>query len=242
MDICKFCQERPANKKNTHYLTDAIIRTCLNEQGANIREKGVMYEISTIKDSIEFRFQRETSQDAITNALGRAPQENEIDKAKSIPFSVDYMFCSECENKFTVLETPFMEKIVPKLHGKDFTNVKEITFEEVIEIRLFFLLQLWRMGICDPTLKVSEDLLMHLRPILIDYESNLEALKSVSLNITYLSTMGGDMEYTHNKVGIISDNFVDAIAMNDFIIQFPADNNKINFVPLFGINDQKCNR
>ena len=41
MSLCKLCSQREADKKNTHYLTDSIIRTCLNKDGSNIREQGL---------------------------------------------------------------------------------------------------------------------------------------------------------------------------------------------------------
>lgn len=239
METCKFCQENAADKKNTHYLTDAVIRTCLNEGGSNTREKGAMFNISTTKDDVEFRFQRSTSKEAIIEALGREPHQAEIDKAMLIPFSVDYVFCSECEARFTVIEKSFLEKIIPELRGKDFTGINEVSFKEVKEIRLFFLLQVWRMGVCDPTLEVSEHFLERLRPILFDPENNLDALKAMPLNVTYLSTIGDEFEYTTNKVGVIEDQQAIGIAMNDFIIQFSIDNHNIPFASLFGINEQK---
>jgi len=237
MEICKFCQENPADKKNTHYLTDAIIRSSLNENGSNVREKGVMFNISTSRNDIEFRFQRATSQKAITEILGREPLESEIENALSVPFSVDYVFCSKCEDRFTAIEKQFLDNIIPKLRGRDFTGISEIVFEEVLEIRAFFLLQVYRMGISDPSLKISHEFLAHLRQVLLDVEHHSPELMAIPLNVTYLSTTGGDVEYTHNKVGIITEDGLDAIAMNDFVIQFPADGQNIPFVSLFGINN-----
>lgn len=49
MAICKFCEHNEATKKNTHYLTDGIIRSCLNIGGTNSREKGMMFDISNKK-------------------------------------------------------------------------------------------------------------------------------------------------------------------------------------------------
>lgn len=236
METCKFCRENPANKKNTHYLTDSIIRIALNEGGSNVREKGAMYNISTIKESIEFRFQRSTSQEAIVSALGREAHEDEIEQAMSIPFSVDNVFCASCEDKFTTIEKRFLEDILPKLRGLDFTGVNEKSFDEVLDVKAFFLLQVWRMAVADPSLKVTGDFLDHLRSILFDPNSNVEAIISLPLNVTFLSTIGDEIEFTTNKVGILTDNGVDAIAMNDFVIQFPADGKEINFANLFGIN------
>ncbi|MBK8657107.1 MAG: hypothetical protein IPN20_25120 [Haliscomenobacter sp.] len=48
--ICALCAKNEANKKNTHYLTDGIIRSCLNEDGSNVREKG----FTTISQMVRF--------------------------------------------------------------------------------------------------------------------------------------------------------------------------------------------
>ena len=90
---CKLCKQKEADKKNTHYLTDSIIRSCLNEDGVNVREKGYMFEVSNSTPFIDFNFQRETSQNSILEALGREPTEEEIENAKQIAYSVDYVFC-----------------------------------------------------------------------------------------------------------------------------------------------------
>jgi hypothetical protein len=45
--ICALCKEREANKKNTHYLTDGVIRSCLNHDGGNERENGLYFDVST---------------------------------------------------------------------------------------------------------------------------------------------------------------------------------------------------
>ena len=50
--------EREANKKNTHYLSDGIIRKCLNIGGTNERERGYYFDISNENPFVEFNFQR----------------------------------------------------------------------------------------------------------------------------------------------------------------------------------------
>ena len=96
---CALCRQREADKKNTHFLTDSIIRTCLNENGENVREKGFYFDVSNDSPFVEFNFQRRTTLEKLKTALGRDPNDGEIKKAKQIPFSVDFVFCSECENK-----------------------------------------------------------------------------------------------------------------------------------------------
>jgi len=59
--ICALCKNREADKKNTHYLTDGIIRSCLNQDGSGDREKGFYFDLSNKSSYVEFNFQRETS-------------------------------------------------------------------------------------------------------------------------------------------------------------------------------------
>lgn len=57
--ICALCKEEKEPKSNTHYLTDSIIRTCLNENGKNTREKGFFFDFSN--PAIHYGFQRNTN-------------------------------------------------------------------------------------------------------------------------------------------------------------------------------------
>jgi len=146
MKRCKLCQEKPADKTNTHYLTDGVIRNCLNEEGSNVREKALTFNISLHKDSIEARFQRNTSQKGVLKTFGREASEEEIRAAKKALFSVDYVFCSECEKKFTAIEAPFLNEVLPGLRGKDFIGQQELILDSEA-VRKFFLLQVYRTAV-----------------------------------------------------------------------------------------------
>ncbi|KQC00393.1 hypothetical protein [Pedobacter sp. Hv1] len=239
MEICKCCGKNPADKKNTHYLTDGIIRSALNEGGLNIRGKGAMYDISSHKNSVEFKFQQKTSQEAIIEGLGHAPGEKEIEEAKKNDFSVDNVFCSSCEKIFTEIETEFIDKILPKLRGKDFTGEREVSFTEYLLIRKFFLLQVLRTSICDQGYKISAVLQDKLREIVLNKNADIAMIKSVPLNVTYLSTLGGNFEYTYNDVGIGSEQGNHVIIFNDFIIQVFEKISEVKYVDFFGVNEKQ---
>ena len=233
---CKLCRENEANKKNTHYLTDAIIRNCLNEDGVNTREKGYMFEVSNSTPFIDFNFQRETSQNSILEALGREPSEEEIANAKQIAYSVDYVFCKSCEDIFTEIEEEFIQNILPRLRGNDLTLAKELLFDERIVIRKFFLLQVWRTAVCDPTFNIQLTLLDKLREIIFDKTISENKVIAIPLSIIYLNTIGDDCEYTKNLVGIgiIEGNYV--IFLNDFVIQVFENEDLIKFIDIYGLN------
>jgi len=86
--------------------------------------------------------------------LGRIPTDEEIEKAKQIPFSVDYVFCSGCEDIFTSIESEFIDNILPRFREFDLNDIEKVEIPERNEIRLFFYLQLWRTHICEQTLKL----------------------------------------------------------------------------------------
>lgn len=239
MELCKCCGNNQADKKNTHYLTDGIIRSCLNEGGTNIRGKGAMYDVSSNKDSIEFKFQQKTSLQAIKEGLGHEPSDDEIDEAMQNEFSVDYIFCTSCENAFTEIETEFIKKILPKLRDEDFTGKTEVTFSENILIRKFFLLQSLRTSLCDPGYSITKPLEEKLKKIILVKAVDPALVISVPLNVTYMNTLGGDFEYTTNTVGIGSENGNHIIMFNDFIIQIFDRQTDVKYVDFFGLNNRE---
>jgi hypothetical protein len=147
--ICKLCNLNEATKKNTHYLTDSIIRSALNIDGSNSRDKGFYFDMSNDKPSVEFNFQRSTPMEKFELETGRQTSDEENEMAKEILFSVDNVFCPDCEKLFGEIETPFIENILPKLRNSNLDGLTELTFEQSKIIRLFFYLQIWRNAICE---------------------------------------------------------------------------------------------
>ncbi len=232
---CALCQEREANKKNTHYLSDGIIRKCLNIGGTNERERGYYFDISNGNPFVEFNFQR-IDEVNLEKGLGRAPTEEELENARQIPFSVDYVFCSVCEKSFTEFESQFSNEIIPKLRNVDLTEISNLTFEETSLIRMFFYIQIWRNSICEEIFKLNPNVQEELRQIILNKQT--EKINHFPLAITYLETLGGDIGFTSNYVGSTSDKNPNIIFMNDFVVQFFEDRNSINFLEFYGLNDE----
>lgn len=251
LPTCALCEKNRANKTNTHYLSDGIIRTTLNEGGSNKREKGAYFDMSDNKIVSAFNFQRGTSLKTIEDELGRPPTEEEIEKAKKVPYSVDHIFCSDCENIFTNIETQFTNEILkefrlPKKNNKEVENkaieeFTEIEFEnsDIKIIRLFFLMQVWRLSVCEELFTISSACKEKLRILILNnFDSNIDELKQFSLAIGYLNTLGGSYEYTRNMVGAKVDLDPKIIFMNDFVIQFSEyDIDDISYFHLYGLND-----
>lgn len=264
MTICALCKNYEANKKNTHYLTDGIIRTCLNADGSNKREKGLYFNIGTETPFIEVKFQR-LSSERLEKAFKRPITDDEIEESKKniAPFSVNDIFCKDCEETiFTPIESEFQEKILPLFRSKDLTKDKIVQIEENRLFRLFFLLQIWRNSICEKTFFLPEKVQEKLRKRIYDHENiDDEDLTEFPLSITYLETIVkpkknnektdsneskvSDIEdeieklnpYTENMVGSVSGANPYIILMNDFIIQL-YDEGNLGYYPLFGINSK----
>ena len=239
MMTCALCKEREANKKNTHYLTDAIIRSCLNLGGDNNREKGFYFDLSNDNAFIEFNFQRGTSVDKLETSLGREVSDEEIEKAKAIPFSVDNVFCSICESKFTEIENIFLKEILPLFRNSDLKGIGRVTLNDIKSVRLFIYLQVWRTAICDDVLIISPETSENLRQLILNFKTvSPDELNHYPLSITYLQTAGDEISFTSNYVGYTNDRLPNLIIMNDFIIQFYENPEGIKFFDFYGLTSE----
>lgn len=222
---CNLCGAIKPLKSNTHYLTDAIIRPCLNSIGAKGREKGLFFDISTNQTFLTPHFQRETNIDKIVEVYGREPNADEIEETRSKrAYSVDNVFCSDCEAKFTSIENVFLRNIEKFKTGK---------FSDSKIIRRFFYLQLWRTAICDENFIIPENTLQYMKHCLQD-DCELSEMNRLPLSITYLETPKGCE--SENGVGIAVGANPYVILMNDFIIQLYDSVSAVQFYALLGIN------
>lgn len=234
---CALCNLTEADKKNTHFLTDSIIRSCLNENGENIREKGFYFDLSNENPFVEFNFQKRTTPQKLESALGREPSETEIEKAKHIPFSVDFVFCVSCEKKFTSIEDKFINKHLRNFRINKYTN-EFIELDDFKVIKSFFLLQIWRTSICDPLFEINSATSELLRLAILNNESiSADSLRDLPLSVTYLTTGKDGVDNGANFVAYSDDRNPNWIIMNDFVIQFFDDNDSISFFDFYGLND-----
>lgn len=237
--ICALCKVHKADKKNTHYLSDAIIRRNLNLDGGSSRETGFYYTLGD-EPCIKFGFQRNTNIERVKQELKREPNLDECSAAKANPYSVNDVFCKTCEDRFTSIETNFINEVLPRIRKLN-SNSKEISIEDTKTTRLFFLLQLWRSSICDSDFNLPKETEGIMRKILLNAnECNLDELKQFPISVSYLITEGDEKEFTNNITGFISDEkYPKVIIMNDFIIQYYNPQNEFWFDNLYGINELK---
>lgn len=237
---CALCQKLKENKNNTHYLTDGIIRSCLNQDGENVREKGLYYDISNNNSKLPLGFQRNTSPERIKEILGREITDEDIGNATQTPFSVNNVFCKDCEDIFTTIETEFISKVLPEFREHNLTGLSHKRHGSNKLIRLFFLLQIWRTSVCTNNFLISDTTKEELRKmILSSFNANIDELNKFPLSISYLQTLGGNEEFTRNAVGPTIDNkYPKIIFLNDFVIQFYEKEDDIQYDSFYGLNDK----
>jgi len=241
--ICACCRVREANKKNTHYLTDSIIRSCLNIDGSASREKGLYANLSNLSHA-EIGFQRSTPPEKLSEEMGRLPNEEEIERAKKNPFAVDNVFCDTCEDLFTEIENEFTSRILPQLRGKDLSSLGNFTSTDVKAIRLFFYLQIWRSAICIPEFQLSGQVMESLRSFILDHRNTASKELSVyPMSIAYLETRGDktltdEEAFTKNYIAHLRHKNPFVVIMNDFVLQFYENTDEVAPPSLYGINKE----
>ena len=236
---CLLCGVNKATKSNTHYLTDAIIRTALNVGGANSRGTGLYWKFSTEEAGLKFGFQQATFDLKLEATLGRPPTDEEIDEARrKTAFSVDNHFCPSCEELFTTIETLFIDQILPLFRESDLTGKSEVNTESVRIVRAFFLTQVLRSALCDEIFTLTEEVLKDLKDIVLNSQTiDLSRVTKYPLSVTYLQTIGGPAAYTENQVGYAVNEESQIILMNDFVIQFFVSQQDVKCVDFNGLND-----
>ena len=241
---CALCKNRIADKKNTHYLTDAVIRSCFDPEGRSsnkYREMGSYYDVSSNTPALHFGFQRNTSDRIIREKLGRDPTYDEIKEAEHNPYAVDDMFCEDCEDRFGKIEKPFVEKIWPKIKNLSSKNKEMIEITDASEIKtiwMFFILQFWRSHICDSAIILDEIAAETFRKMIFNEEGSLEELVNYPMAVAYIVT-SEPKDHTNHFVGLSTGSNPFVIMMNDFVVQLFDSKSSIQYQSLFGLNSEK---
>ncbi|OGX85084.1 hypothetical protein BEN47_15310 [Hymenobacter lapidarius] len=187
---------------------------------------------------VKFSFQRNTSVEQIEDTLGRESSDQEQEEAKRIPFSVDNVFCSICEDIFTTIESGFSD-ILPLFRAANLSQTDSVILADGTLARLFFLIQVWRTSVCREEVKLSEETAESLRLLILNHaEASPEAIRQFPLVITYLETLGEEAEYTTNLVGLTNSRSPNLLFMNDFVIQFYERVESVIWFDFYGLNEE----
>ena len=243
MKTCPLCLQEKQLIKNTHYLSDFIIKTALNEKGSTERDKTLSFDISSDTPFTKVNFKSATNPEKLEEVFGREPTDEEIQESivSSQSFAVDNVFCQDCEDKFSEIEDKFSSSSIIKIrYNKAYEEHKEIEVEEVGLFRLFWLLQVWRSSVCTDLTKLSPGTKEKLRLIILSgIETNEDDLKQFPLAVTFLYTGEDKTKYDTNIVGSTSDKTPFLIQMNDFMVQFYEDEEDVRFFDYYGLNHKK---
>ena len=101
MKQCYLCKNSIANKKNSHIIPHFLIQSMINVEGKKGRNREL--SISIEKDTVSEYFGSAVSPEKIERYLGRPISDKEIENQKH-HFSVDDIFCPECEIRLGIIE------------------------------------------------------------------------------------------------------------------------------------------
>jgi len=138
--MCKLCKNKEADQTGAHIFNFALIREIYNPKDNKNRGKEIVYGIST-KDFLNVYFGNGIQPEEIQQLKGRDLTDEEIEKNCN-PFTVDNIWCRECEGKFKVLEDYFMDNLYLKLR-----NQNKVDNYNSSVIRLYIYSLYWRVSV-----------------------------------------------------------------------------------------------
>lgn len=250
-NICKLCQNTIADKTNSHILSHFLIKSAINYDGQNEREKENSYSISPQNVGVYFG-QNTLVPHILEKIYNKELSQEEIDKIvndnTANPYAIDYIFCSNCEKKFSIIESYFQNSIYQKLHQNKEINQNEAN----LIIRIFIYSLIWRMSIVrfnsfqleskiEEKLRVILDscIANNIGEVLKNIGQNKEKITSFPLIVTFFET-AKESDTTENVI------WIDAYAktpylfiINDLCFQFYTKESHIRSTPynFFGLTD-----
>lgn len=241
---CKLCNLYKLPKPNTHYLSDFLIKTALNDEGSSKRGRGIYWGIDTSKSVVDFKFQTDAPIMKLEKLLGRSTTDVEnYDARYNIDFAVSDSFCKSCEDIFTKIENDFNNQLLSKFRVDNLTGVNKIILNpyESKLLRLFFLMQFWRTSVSTDSVKLPPNILELIRVKI--FTSDYTDLEKIPLSVYYLQTVRGandddksESYKTQNVISVVDKNDPHQIIINDFVIQL-YDNTTFKFDDFFGLNN-----
>ncbi len=260
---CNLCKINEADKTGSHFLTLSFIKTAINEAGRGERDREIVFKLTSGKDlDIEPYFGRKILPEAIDKVLNSEVKFDDFIKNHN-PFVEDYLFCTECENRFAIIEGYFISNLYLKIKSNLLETERDSKGNRVIKIdsqkglltRLFFYVQLWRTSISKHSFKLDEKIENSLRKIIFNcLEKNIDAtldkckenkleILSHPLTVTYWETEIHTENKFENTTNLIY--FHDKskrpyfVIINDFVIRLYRNKRHLNTTPnhFFGFTD-----
>ncbi len=148
MITCRLCTEKEATKTGSHILPFSLIKEAINFEGSTQRDKEILVKLSSNlgpKSFIGRGVLPEQKDETINQYENIIKEENNISVE-------DFIFCPECEAKFSVIESCFSNKIINKVYKKTkhISNLAEPLFIENADqnlVKLYVSGLFWRCSI-----------------------------------------------------------------------------------------------
>ncbi len=154
---CALCRRRKADKTGSHMVPHFLIADVFTYDGSRSRDKVVVEADNLSIGTKEHYFGREVYDDTVTELLGRSLTDEELEEEaeKTNALTRDYIFCSDCEKRFGVIESYYSEI----LNGKIKDYPPQIPY-------LFWMSVVWRMDVGNMGAELAPEHLEKLRKIL----------------------------------------------------------------------------
>ncbi|MBQ6822961.1 MAG: hypothetical protein IJP39_11165 [Bacteroidales bacterium] len=154
---CLLCQKKNADKTGSHIVPHMLIARTFSYDGSESRDKAVVEESGLSVGLRDRFFGREVYDDAVEDLLGRGFTDEELEKEVEKPNALtrDYVFCRECEERFSVIESYYSD--ISRGHLAEYPQAVPY---------LFWLSVAWRMSVGGIGFKMTENHEEKLRKIL----------------------------------------------------------------------------
>ena len=240
MTKCRLCNSKIADKKGSHIVPHFLLKRIENIDGKTGRDYELGFTIEKL--NAKSHFGRSVQPEKLEETYGEITDED-IEKNEH-PLIVDNIFCSDCENRFAVIESEYAKTI-------EITNTEN--YESGISSAfglLFWASVIWRMSINGKSgVKLNEEQNEKLRQILAGFlPQKLEELDEHSMlesglikSLSYRLIRCNDCEDVDAKWLFFHPDFYNPLTLliDEFVLCFSFDNNfeDINDKDCLGVNE-----
>lgn len=135
---CLLCQKNMADRKGSHMVPHLLIAKTFSYDGSTERDK-VVVEVDNLSEGYrETYFGHQVYDDTINELIGRSFTDEEIEEEhkKVNALTRDYVFCDNCEKRFSTIESYYADILERRLKNSS----PKIPY-------LFWISVMWRMSV-----------------------------------------------------------------------------------------------
>lgn len=181
---CLLCQDNIADKTGSHIIPNFLIQSAFGLDDQKSRNREFMVSLNLVP---ELHLGRELIPGKIEPIIGRELTDDDVEKNFNNPFVQDHIFCSECEEKFSQIESAYArERIKTELDYGVFTSKLEPHLSH-----LFWLSVVWRISATSFAHILNASIKERIRRILNNcLKTKLSEIPSIGYNNTLLINFG----------------------------------------------------